>query len=53
MVRRVVGCPAKVGKHELRETDFKKLVDGQCDPKLDVAAWTAPASGLFLAEVRY
>jgi tRNA pseudouridine38-40 synthase len=53
MVRRVVGCLVKVGKGDLSEAEFKKLVDGRCDPKLDVAAWTAPASGLFLEEVRY
>ena len=29
------------------------LVGGECETKLDVAAWTAPASGLFLEEVRY
>jgi len=29
------------------------LLDGRADPRLDVAAWTAPASGLFLEEVRY
>jgi len=53
MVRRLVGCLVKVGKGELREADFQKLVEGRGDSKLDVAAWTAPASGLFLESVRY
>jgi hypothetical protein len=29
------------------------LIEGHSDPRLDVAAWTAPASGLFLESVRY
>ena len=33
--------------------DFHKLLAGRCDPRLDVAAWTAPASGLFLEDVTY
>jgi tRNA U38,U39,U40 pseudouridine synthase TruA len=53
MVRRIVGCLVKVGKGELSEGDFGKLVDGRCESALDVAAWTAPASGLFLEEVIY
>ncbi len=53
MVRRVVGVLVKVGTGEIREPDFRKLLDGRCDPKLDVAAWTAPAAGLFLEQVRY
>ena len=31
----------------------ESLLDGRPDPALDVAAWTAPASGLFLESVRY
>jgi hypothetical protein len=42
-----------VGKGEISEADFAQLLAGRSDPKLDVAAWTAPASGLFLEEVRY
>ena len=42
MVRRVVGVLVKVGKGEVSP------VQG-----LDVAAWTAPASGLFLEVVEY
>jgi tRNA pseudouridine38-40 synthase len=53
MVRRIVGVLVKVGKGEVSETEFGKLLEGRCDPKLDVAAWTAPASGLFLEHVRY
>jgi tRNA pseudouridine38-40 synthase len=53
MVRRIVGCLVKVGTGQLREKDFERLIDGRPDPKWDVAAWTAPASGLFLESVRY
>jgi tRNA pseudouridine38-40 synthase len=53
MVRRIVGALVKVGTGEIRLADFRHLLDGRCDPKFDVAAWTAPASGLFLQEIRY
>jgi tRNA pseudouridine38-40 synthase len=53
MVRRVVGVLVRVGKGEVTIGQFHRLVDGNCDPELDVAAWTAPASGLFLEQVRY
>ena len=53
MVRRIIGALVKVGKGELTVQQFQSLVDGKCDPKLEVAAWTAPASGLFLEEIRY
>lgn len=53
MVRRIIGVLVKVGTGEVSHSDFRKLLDGHCDPKLDVAAWTAPASGLFLDRVRY
>ena len=53
MVRRVIGALVKVGKGEITTDDFEKLLDGRCDPRLDVAAWTAPASGLFLEDIRY
>ena len=53
MVRRIAGVLVKIGVGEITENDFRKLFDGQSDPKLDVAAWTAPASGLFLEHVRY
>jgi tRNA pseudouridine38-40 synthase len=53
MVRRVIGVLVKVGKGEVTLDDFQRLLEGRCDPALDVAAWTAPASGLFLEQVRY
>ena len=53
MVRRIVGVLVKLGKGEIRFEDWEKLLDGRCDPKLDVAAWTAPAAGLFLEAVEY
>jgi tRNA pseudouridine38-40 synthase len=53
MVRRIVGCLVKVGKGDLSEEAFRRLVDGHPNPSADVAAWTAPASGLFLESVRY
>jgi tRNA pseudouridine38-40 synthase len=53
MVRRIVGCLVKVGTGELSEEDFSRLIEGHPKASLDVAAWTAPASGLFLEAVRY
>ena len=53
MVRRIVGCLVKVGTGELKEKDFLRLIDGHPNPTVDVAGWTAPASGLFLEGVRY
>lgn len=53
MVRRIVGVLVKVGKGEITLDDFERLLEGQSDPRLDVAAWTAPASGLFLEKVDY
>lgn len=53
MVRRLAGALVKVGKGELMIEEFSSLVEARCDPKLDVAAWTAPASGLLLEAVRY
>ena len=53
MVRRIAGVLVKVGKGEVSLEEFRKLLEGRCDPGLDVAAWTAPASGLFLEGVRY
>ena len=43
----------KVGLGEVSLEQFAGLLAGRKDPKLDVAAWTAPASGLFLESVRY
>jgi tRNA pseudouridine38-40 synthase len=54
MVRRLVGVLVRIGKGELSDADMLQLLDGRCDGhKFDVAAWTAPASGLFLDYVRY
>jgi tRNA U38,U39,U40 pseudouridine synthase TruA len=53
MVRRLAGTLAKVGQGQVTIEQFESLMSGRKDPKLDVAAWTAPASGLFLEGVRY
>ena len=53
MVRRIVGCLVKVGKGELTVDALGRLIDGHPNPKADVAAWTAPAAGLFLESIRY
>src|SRR2546426_3980920 len=53
MVRRIVGALVKVGKREITTEEFRQLVHGRCGEKFDIAAWTAPASGLFLEEIRY
>ncbi len=53
MVRRLTGTLVKVGLHEVTVEQFAALIAGKKNPKLDVAAWTAPASGLFLEGVRY
>ncbi len=53
MVRRVVGALVKLGLGEITADDFARLLKGKADSKLDVAAWTAPASGLFLDRVIY
>jgi tRNA pseudouridine38-40 synthase len=53
MVRRLTGTLVKVGLGEVGVEQFAGLLTGRKDPKLDVAAWTAPASGLFLESVRY
>jgi tRNA pseudouridine38-40 synthase len=53
MVRRVVGVLVRIGKGEVTVEDFAGLLEGNSNPALDVAAWTAPASGLFLERVEY
>ncbi len=53
MVRRVVGMLVKVGLREITPEDFAALVANKPRRKIEVAACTAPASGLFLAEVKY
>ena len=53
MVRRIVGCLVKVGKGDLSVDAFGRLIHGHPNPDADVAAWAAPAAGLFLESVRY
>jgi tRNA pseudouridine38-40 synthase len=53
MVRRLTGVLVKLGKGEITVEQFTNLVEGKADASLDVAAWTAPASGLFLDHVMY
>jgi tRNA pseudouridine38-40 synthase len=53
MIRRVVGVLVKLGKGEITLEDFEQLLEGRRSTALDVAAWTAPASGLLLESVRY
>ena len=53
MVRRLTGTLVKVGRNEVSVEQFQELLSGKKNPKLDIAAWTAPASGLFLEGVRY
>jgi tRNA pseudouridine38-40 synthase len=53
MVRRLAGVLVKLGKHELTIDEFEQLLNARCSKHLDVAAWTAPASGLFLDGVEY
>jgi len=43
----------KVGLGEVSVEQFAVLLTGRKNPQLDIAAWTAPASGLFLEAVRY
>jgi tRNA pseudouridine38-40 synthase len=52
MVRRLAGSIVKVGRGELTVEQFEQLLANR-GPALDVAAWTAPASGLFLEAVTY
>ena len=53
MVRRVTGVLVKVGKGEVSVKEFGALLEGKPNPKFDIAAWTAPAAGLFLEGIRY
>jgi tRNA pseudouridine38-40 synthase len=53
MVRRLVGTLMKVGLQEVTVDEFRDLLAARKNPKLDIAAWTAPASGLFLEAVEY
>jgi tRNA U38,U39,U40 pseudouridine synthase TruA len=54
MVRRLAGTLVKVGKGDVTVDQFQALLEaGKPRPVLDIAAWTAPASGLFLEAVKY
>ncbi|HEY4361020.1 MAG TPA: tRNA pseudouridine(38-40) synthase TruA [Bryobacteraceae bacterium] len=53
MVRRLAGTLVKIGKGDVTVEEFAGLLQGTPNPKLDVAAWTAPSSGLFLEGIRY
>ena len=53
MVRRVTGALVHVGLGDLSVEDFARLLNGRPVRGVDVAAWTAPSSGLFLESVTY
>lgn len=53
MVRRIAGVLVKLGSGELKTEEFALLLEGQCRKEWKVSEWTAPASGLFLEQVRY
>ena len=53
MARRIVGVLVQIGRGAIKEEDLALLLSGKRDPRLDVAAWTAPAAGLFLERVFY
>ena len=53
MVRRLTGTLVKVGLGEVTVEQFESLLAGRANSQLDIAAWTAPASGLFLEAIRY
>ncbi len=56
MVRRLAGTLVKIGKGEVTVEQFRSLLEPEArgtHPGLDIAAWTAPASGLFLEAVKY
>ena len=52
MVRRLTGVLVKIGKGEVSVDQLADLLHGK-PAKMDVAAWTAPSSGLFLEGVKY
>lgn len=53
MVRRLAGVLAKIGLGEVSVEQFEALLAGRKVPGADIAAWTAPSSGLFLESVKY
>ena len=53
MIRRLTGALVKIGLGEVSLEQFAPLLEGRKNPRLDIAAWAAPAAGLFLEAVRY
>jgi len=53
MVRRLAGVLVRIGLGEVTLDDLTRLLKGKAVPGMDVAAWTAPSSGLFLEGVTY
>jgi tRNA pseudouridine38-40 synthase len=54
MIRRLTGSLVEVGRHNLSTDAFTNLLDRTTPPNpYPTAAWTAPASGLFLEAIRY
>jgi tRNA pseudouridine38-40 synthase len=53
MVRRLAGTLAKVGLGEISVEQFAALIEGHKVAGMEIAAWTAPGSGLFLESVQY
>jgi tRNA pseudouridine38-40 synthase len=53
MVRRLTGMLVKIGKGEVSVAEFRGILTGEHQLGPDVAAATAPASGLFLEGIRY
>ena len=52
MVRRLTGTLVRVGLGEVTLDQWRSLLNGD-QQGFDIAAWTAPASGLFLESVAY
>lgn len=52
MVRRLTGALVRTGMGDIRLDQWKGLLAGDAQ-QLDIASWTAPASGLFLEAVVY
>ena len=50
MVRRLVGTLVEVGRGKISVPDVERLLKTK---SAEVAAWTAPPSGLFLEKVKY
>jgi tRNA pseudouridine38-40 synthase len=53
MVRRLTGVLVKVGTGEVTQDQFETLLNARPVKNVDVAALTAPPSGLFLEGIRY